>query len=90
MLRTGALLLQGEPKARILHAHVQLTQGGKGANMDNLYFEELIVSIEGGFKAMMYRARVPGGWIILSYIGQAGSTVYIPDPEHKWNGKSIA
>lgn len=36
----------------------------------------------------VYRAKVPGGWLVLIYTNAKGLTFY-PDPEHKWNGGSL-
>lgn len=35
----------------------------------------------------MYRARVPGGWLIASRPGD--SVTFVPDPLHEWDGGSI-
>jgi hypothetical protein len=36
------------------------------------------------------RARVPGGWLVLSTsnAGQATAMAFLPDPDHKWDGGS--
>lgn len=36
---------------------------------------------------MIYRARVPGGWLVLTggSAGMSGVTFY-PDPRHEWDG----
>lgn len=38
----------------------------------------------------VYRAKVPGGWLILTSGGQgfSGLTFY-PDPKHEWDGGSL-
>jgi hypothetical protein len=37
----------------------------------------------------IYRARVPGGWLVLVIHNTSGLTFY-PDPEHRWDGTSPA
>jgi hypothetical protein len=36
---------------------------------------------------MLYRARVPGGWLVASR--QSESVAFIPDPHHEWDGGSV-
>ena len=38
------------------------------------------------------RAKVPGGWLVISqfYVGGAHGLTFLPDPEHRWNGGSVA
>ena len=40
---------------------------------------------------MLERAKVPGGWFVLSqfHFGPAHGMVFYPDPEHKWDGGSL-
>jgi hypothetical protein len=55
--------------------------------------EELNLTLEGknldayqlevGMKC--YRARVPGGWLVVLWRSGLGLTFY-PDPSHKWDG----
>ena len=35
----------------------------------------------------VYRAKVPGGWLVLVIHNTSGLTFY-PDPEHTWDGGS--
>ncbi len=35
----------------------------------------------------MYRARVPGGWLVTTR--PHDSLVFVPDPEHAWDGGSV-
>ena len=37
------------------------------------------------------RAKVPGGWLVLSQfrIGSAHGLVFLPDPDHTWDGGSL-
>jgi len=31
------------------------------------------------------KAKVPGGWFVVLF----GNPFFYPDPEHKWNGRSL-
>ena len=46
-----------------------------------------------GKAAPLYRAKVPGGWIICLLAGVpnggAGGLTFLPDPDHKWDGSSL-
>ena len=52
---------------------------------------------DAAYKALLWRARVPGGWLLLSKydsekFDQGGTTTgitFYPDPEHAWDGSSI-
>lgn len=37
------------------------------------------------------RAKVPGGWLVISQfkVGPAHGLVFLPDPNHEWNGGSL-
>ena len=37
------------------------------------------------------RAKVPGGWLVISqfHVGGAHGLVFLPDPEHTWDGGSL-
>jgi hypothetical protein len=37
------------------------------------------------------RAKVPGGWLVISQfkIGSAHGLVFLPDPNHEWDGGSL-
>jgi hypothetical protein len=43
-------------------------------------------------KYMTERAKVPGGWLVLSqfHIGGAHGLTFVPDPRHEWDGGSIS
>ena len=46
-----------------------------------------------GIEPICYRAKLPGGWLIWqpgthNEVPQA-PMVFIPDPEHKWDGNSL-
>ncbi len=36
----------------------------------------------------VYRAKVPGGWLVVVVDNASGVTFY-PDPEHNWDGGSL-
>ena len=36
------------------------------------------------------RAKIPGGWLLYATTaGDAASLVFVPDPEHQWDGASL-
>ena len=36
------------------------------------------------------RAKIPGGWLLYATTpGDAASIVFVPDPEHQWDGASL-
>ena len=40
---------------------------------------------------MVERAKVPGGWLVISqfYVGPAHGLTFVPDPKHEWDGGSL-
>ncbi|MDQ3012792.1 MAG: hypothetical protein M3X11_19050 [Acidobacteriota bacterium] len=36
----------------------------------------------------IWRAKVPGGWLLIIHYGETAITFY-PDPQHKWDGSSL-
>jgi hypothetical protein len=40
---------------------------------------------------LVERAKVPGGWLVISQfkVGPAHGLVYVPDPNHEWDGGSL-
>lgn len=60
------------------------------ADKPALHLEELNLQYEGEKPARyVYRARVPGGWLIFIWTpGRSGlgSATFYPDPNHEWNG----
>lgn len=40
---------------------------------------------------MAERAKVPGGWLVISQFhhGSAHGMVFLPDPNHEWDGGSL-
>ena len=64
--------------------------------MENFDFESLNTTTDGkqpgtfAFKKEVYRARVPGGWLIfVGYEGRVEGTTFYPDPKHEWNGDTL-
>ena len=47
-------------------------------------------SAEGGFFKLgdVYRAKVPGGWLVL-VTNNARGLMFYPDPKHNWDGGSL-
>jgi hypothetical protein len=43
-------------------------------------------------KYLTERAKVPGGWLVISqfYVGGAHGLVFLPDPNHEWDGGSLS
>jgi hypothetical protein len=37
------------------------------------------------------RAKVPGGWLVISqfHVGGAHGMAFLPDPKHEWDGGSL-
>lgn len=42
-------------------------------------------------KYMTERAKVPGGWLVISqfHVGGAHGLAFLPDPRHEWDGGSL-
>jgi hypothetical protein len=36
--------------------------------------------------ANVFRAKVPGGWLVVTKSNSGGGVTFYPDPEHKWCG----
>ncbi|MEW6079494.1 MAG: hypothetical protein AB1724_16930 [Thermodesulfobacteriota bacterium] len=52
------------------------------------------LSGKAGKAAPLYRAKVPGGWVIcllasVAQAGAAGGLTFLPDPDHKWDGSTL-
>ena len=65
---------------------------GQGADQRQLVWHELNSSTAEGrvFKlGNVYRAKVPGGWLVVVADNATGLTFY-PDPEHHWDGGSLS
>lgn len=50
-----------------------------------LVFESMDVRAPGHSLAL-YRARIPGGWLVASH---SGGVAFVPDGEHTWDGTSV-
>ncbi len=40
----------------------------------------------------LHRSKIPGGWLLAtrpSYSQQSPALVFVPDPDHTWDGKSL-
>ena len=57
------------------------------AAMPKLKFEKLDVD---ALSARVNRAKIPGGWLVISISSSGGGVTFYPDPEHKWDGGSVA
>ena len=57
------------------------------AAMPKLKFEKLDVD---ALSARVNRAKIPGGWLLIATSNSGGGVTFSPDPEHKWDGGSIA
>jgi hypothetical protein len=55
--------------------------------MPKLKFEKLDVD---ALSARVNRARIPGGWLLVATSNSGGGVTFYPDPEHKWDGGSVA
>jgi len=64
----------GEP---VLHWETLKTQREADGLLDSKYLAE--------------RAKVPGGWLVISQfsVGGAHGLVFLPDPNHEWDGGSL-
>jgi len=42
-------------------------------------------------KYLVERAKVPGGWIVITqfHLGTGLGSVFLPDPKHEWDGGSL-
>jgi hypothetical protein len=54
--------------------------------MPKLKFEKL--EVDG--PARVNRAKIPGGWLLVVMSNSGGGVTFYPDPEHKWDGESVA
>jgi hypothetical protein len=61
---------------------------GKGVNaMPKLNFEKLDAD---PLSVRVNRAKIPGGWLVVSTSSSGGGVTFYPDPQHKWDGGSVA
>jgi len=43
----------------------------------------------GGVHCIMFRAKAPGGWLVLCKAFNEESITFYPDPDHVWDGNSL-
>jgi hypothetical protein len=55
--------------------------------MPKLKFEKLDV---GALSVQVNRAKIPGGWLLVSTSNAGGGVTFYPDSGHKWDGGSVA
>jgi hypothetical protein len=59
-----------------------------------LLFEALTVAGDGKGILLVSRAKVPGGWLIASYLFgmsyKTATVTFYPDPDHSWDGGSLS
>jgi hypothetical protein len=36
-----------------------------------------------------FRAKVPGGWLVIATNKQGAGVTFYPDPDHTWDGNSL-
>ena len=55
--------------------------------MPKLKFEKLDVDT---LSVRVNRSKVPGGWLVIVTSNTGSGATFYPDPEHKWDGGSVA
>jgi hypothetical protein len=55
--------------------------------MAKLQFEKLELNTA---NVRLSRAKIPGGWLLLAASNSGGGLTFYPDPQHKWDGNSLA
>ncbi len=56
----------------------------------NLGFEGKKAGVLTKMATVVYRAKVPGGWLVVTAGGNGMSGVtFYPDPRHEWNGGTL-
>jgi hypothetical protein len=56
--------------------------------MPKLKFEKLDVGST--LSARVSRAKIPGGWLLIAIGNSGGGLTFYSDPQHKWDGTSLA
>jgi len=56
--------------------------------MPKVNFEKLDVG--GGLSLRLSRAKIPGGWLVIAISNSGGGFTFYSDPQHKWDGNSLA
>jgi len=58
-----------------------------------LTFEKVEASYGKGAQLNVFRARVPGGWLVIvawaAAASGSASVTFVPDPSHTWDGSSL-
>jgi hypothetical protein len=58
-----------------------------------LTFEKVEASYGMGAQLNAFRARVPGGWLVMvawaAAASGSASVTFLPDPSHSWDGSSL-
>lgn len=55
-----------------------------------LKFETLVhENSEGGQIGKVYRAKVPGGWLVVVKSADFVTSFFYPDSRHEWDGSSL-
>ena len=67
-------------------ALVKLLFGGGNRRTPVLEWQKL-KSRNNKYTPELYRTAVPGGWLISQSL--TGGLVFLPDPEHEWDGDSL-
>ena len=57
--------------------------------MRNLKFEKLDV-VGSTLSLRLSRAKIPGGWLLIAMTNSGGGLTFYSDPQHKWDGSSLA
>ena len=50
--------------------------------MAEIKWEE--IGREGLVPRWVYRAKVPGGWLVAVELSKGGGITFVPDPDHDW------
>jgi len=56
--------------------------------MPKLKFEKLDVG--GTISARVSRTKIPGGWLLVVTSNSGGGLTFYSDPQHEWDGNSLA
>jgi hypothetical protein len=58
-----------------------------------LTFEKIEARYGKGAELNVFRARVPGGWLVMvawaAAASGSASVTFVPDPSHRWDGSSL-
>jgi hypothetical protein len=39
--------------------------------------------------ALLFRTKIPGGWLVTYHISESRTITFVPDPKHEWDGTSL-